>query len=486
MTRPRVLIVGAGFAGFHCARELERLLRPEEAELTLASPVDYMLYSPLLPQVAAGVITPQAVAVSLRRALRRTLRAPCSITGIDLDARACVAQAVTGEVHTVPWDYLVLCPGAVTRTFGTPGGEQHGRGMKTLAQATHPHDHVLAELELGNAVGDAQGRAAHCTFTVADAGYAGVETAAALHLFTRRLLPRFINLRPEHLHWMLADVAPHGLPELGGKLSAAALGRLRQRGIDVRLDTGIAEITASAVRLTDGTDLPCHTMVWTAGAMASPLIATLGLETARSGRLRVTPKLHVPGRPEVFGADDAAAVPDLTQGVIILIFPLGFRLTCYYYRKAYYRSWWLSPSACAVPEPRRRYTGETRFPLLGQNVHRYFFYAALAFNVILTWDAIAAFDFGGHIGIGVGTVVLVINAVLLWLYSLSCHACRHAVGGRINHFSKHPIRYKAWTFVSRLNPYHGNFAWLSLVWVALTDLYVRLMASGVIHDPRVF
>ncbi|HEY5358071.1 MAG TPA: hypothetical protein VIJ82_10390 [Streptosporangiaceae bacterium] len=176
----------------------------------------------------------------------------------------------------------------------------------------------------------------------------------------------------------------------------------------------------------------------------------------------------------------------VTPAVVILIFPLGFRLTCYYYRKAYYRSWWLSPPACAVPEPRRRYTGEARFPLLGQNMHRYFFYAALVFNVILSWDAIAAFDFGGHIGIGVGSVVLVVNAVLLWMYSLSCHACRHAVGGRINHFSKHPVRYRAWTLVSRLNPYHGNFAWLSLVWVALTDLYVRLVASGVIIDPRVF
>lgn len=314
MARPKVLIVGAGFAGFHCARELERLLRPDEAELTLASPVDYMLYSPLLPQVAAGIITPQATAVSLRRALRRTLRAPCWITGIDLDARVCVARAVTGEVHTVPWDYLVLCPGSVTRTFGTPGGEQHGRGMRTLAQAIHLHDHVLAELEFGNAVAGERRRAAHCTFVVAGAGYAGVETAAALHLLTRRLLPRFINLQPGDLRWILADVAPRVLPELGGKLSAAALGRLRQRGIDVRLGTGIAEITASAVRLTDGTDLPSHTMVWTAGVMASPLIATLGLETGRSGRLRVTPELHVPDRPEVFSAGDAAAVPDLDGG----------------------------------------------------------------------------------------------------------------------------------------------------------------------------
>lgn len=112
---------------------------------------------------------------------------------------------------------------------------------------------------------------------------------------------------------MLADVAPHVLPELGGQLSAAALGRLRQRGIDVRLDTGIVEITASAVRLTDRAELPCHTVVWTAGVMASPLIGTLGLETARAGRLRVTPELQVPGRPEVFSTGDAAAVPDLTR-----------------------------------------------------------------------------------------------------------------------------------------------------------------------------
>lgn len=313
MTRPRVLIVGGGFAGFHCARELERRLRPAEADLMLASPVDYMLYSPLLPQVAAGVITPQAAAVSLRRVLRRTLRAPCSITGIDLGTRTCVAQAITGEVHTVHWDYLMLCPGSVTRTFGTPGGEQFGRGMKTLAQATHLHDHVLAELELANAAGDEPRRAAHSTFVVAGAGYAGVETVAALQLLTRRLLPRFINLRPEHLRWVLADIAPRILPELGGKLSAAALGKLRRRGVDVRLGTGIAEITASAIRLTDDSELPCHTVVWTAGVLASPLIATLGLETGRSGRLRVTPALQVPDRPEVFAAGDAAAVPDLTR-----------------------------------------------------------------------------------------------------------------------------------------------------------------------------
>jgi len=177
-----------------------------------------------------------------------------------------------------------------------------------------------------------------------------------------------------------------------------------------------------------------------------------------------------------------------TPAIFILIFPLGFRLTCYYYRKAYYRSFWLSPPACAVAEPHGRYTGETRLPLVGNNLHRYFFYAGLVFNVILTYDALIAFRFtegGEHrFGVGLGTLVLLTNAILLWLYSLSCHSCRHIFGGRLNHFSKHPLRYRFWTFVSKLNHHHMKYAWISLVGVALTDLYVWLVASGAFDDPR--
>jgi len=178
----------------------------------------------------------------------------------------------------------------------------------------------------------------------------------------------------------------------------------------------------------------------------------------------------------------------LTPAIFILVFPLGFRLTCYYYRKAYYRSFWLSPPACAVGEPHKNYTGETRFPLVFQNVHRYFFLAGLVFNTILTYDAIIAFrDERGHwFHLGIGTIVLVINATLLWLYSLSCHSCRHIVGGRLNTFSKHPMRYKFWTVVSRLNHKHMQFAWMSLIWVAFTDFYVLLVASGSLHDARIF
>lgn len=170
----------------------------------------------------------------------------------------------------------------------------------------------------------------------------------------------------------------------------------------------------------------------------------------------------------------------LSPALIILIFPLGFRMTCYYYRKAYYRAFWMSPPACAVAEPHSKYTGETRAPLILQNGHRWFFYAGLVFNVLLSIDAVLAFKNAegewGHMS--VGTLVLLNNAVLLWLYSLSCHTCRHTLGGRLRHFSKHPVRYKLWSWVSVLNHKHPTFAWISLFGVAFADIYIRAVASG--------
>ncbi len=183
----------------------------------------------------------------------------------------------------------------------------------------------------------------------------------------------------------------------------------------------------------------------------------------------------------VDGASDFGHwLPKLPTGVplAILIIPIlaGFRTTCYYYRKAGYRSLWMSPRACGVPEPHGRYSGETRFPLIAMNFHRYFFWLAGILLLVNTFDAVKAFHGESGFRIGLGTVIMCVNVVMLWLYSLSCHACRHAVGGRINNFSKHPLRYKMWTGVSRLNPYHGNFAMASLVTVIFTDAYIMTLS----------
>jgi hypothetical protein len=180
----------------------------------------------------------------------------------------------------------------------------------------------------------------------------------------------------------------------------------------------------------------------------------------------------------------------LSAALIVLIFPLGFRMTCYYYRKSYYRAFWFSPPACAVPEPHKSYSGETRFPLILQNLHRWFWYAAVVVGVILTYDVILAFGpaegESDGIHMGLGTLLMLINVVFIWLYTLSCHSCRHTVGGRLRHFSKHPVRYKLWTWVSKLNTSHGRYAWYSLFSVALVDLYIWLVAADVINDVRFF
>jgi hypothetical protein len=176
----------------------------------------------------------------------------------------------------------------------------------------------------------------------------------------------------------------------------------------------------------------------------------------------------------------------LSPALLILPIPLGFRLTCYYYRKAYYRAFFLSPPACAVRDARSKYTGEARFPLILQNAHRLFFYLVLPFPLILLWDAVRAFSFPDGFGMGLGTLILLVNAVLLGAYTLSCHSCRHVCGGHVDLFSRSPRRYRVWKFVSSLNARHMQIAWLSLFGVVLTDVYVRLVATDVIRDPRFF
>ncbi|NEE00508.1 hypothetical protein G1H10_10040 [Phytoactinopolyspora halotolerans] len=176
--------------------------------------------------------------------------------------------------------------------------------------------------------------------------------------------------------------------------------------------------------------------------------------------------------------------PIIPYAAFSLPFLLLFRLTCYYYRKAYYRSFWLSPPACAVPDRHKSYTGETKFPLILQNSHRYFFYAAFIITLINTYDAILAFSGEDGFGIGLGNLILIGNVVMLWGYTLSCHSCRHVTGGRLRNFSKNPIRYRWWTFVSRLNTRHMQYAWITLGTLALTDFYIMALAAGWFDDLR--
>jgi hypothetical protein len=175
----------------------------------------------------------------------------------------------------------------------------------------------------------------------------------------------------------------------------------------------------------------------------------------------------------------------LSPAFLILWAPAGFRTTCYYYRKAYYRAFFADPAACAVGEPRKGYMGEKSFPFILQNVHRYFLYVALLFLIILWWDVIKAFTFGGRFGIGIGTLAILASTGFLTLYTFSCHSLRHLVGGKLDCFScavaGGPQR-KTWSLVSLLNERHMAWAWWSLLAVCTADFVVRMLSMGVISD----
>src|SRR5687768_11579666 len=185
-------------------------------------------------------------------------------------------------------------------------------------------------------------------------------------------------------------------------------------------------------------------------------------------------------------------VQPITPAVLILWAPGGFRFTCYYYRGAYYKAFWADPPSCAVGEPRKRYLGENSFPLILQNIHRYFLYLALLFLIVLWRDVWIALWFtdpatgAQTFGVGLGTLVLAANSALLSGYTLGCHSFRHLVGGRLDQFSKNPGQLKLYDAACSFNCNHSNWAWASLFGVALADLYVRLCSMGIISDWRIF
>jgi NADH dehydrogenase len=309
MARPRIVIIGAGFAGFQAARTLSKLSRGA-AEIVIVNPTDYFLYLPLLPEVAAGILEPRRVSVSLAGALPGVQVVLGEVDGFDFDARTVSYVDPEGGKGSLGYHRLVIAAGSVNKLLPVPGVTEYAHGFRGIPEALFLRDHITRQIEMADTATDPGERAARCTFVVVGAGYTGTEVAAQGVLFTEALTRHRHKLdRPR---WLLLDTAERVLPTLDDRLAAAADGVLRERGVEVLLKTSVERADEQGVRLSDGTFVPTRSLIWCVGVRPDPLVADLGLPTTQ-GRLVVDEFLTVPGHPEVYACGDAAAVPDLTR-----------------------------------------------------------------------------------------------------------------------------------------------------------------------------
>lgn len=310
MARPRIVIVGAGFAGFSAARKLAEL-SAGSADIVVVNPTDYFLYLPLLPEVSAGILEPRRVSVSLTATLPGVRVVLGEVTGFDLDGRTVAYQDPEGEKGTLSYHRLVIAAGSVNKLLPVPGVTEYAHGFRGIPEALFLRDHITRQIEMADTADDPDEQRARCTFVVVGAGYTGTEVAAQGVLFTDSLVAKRPRLhgRPR---WILIDTADRVLPQLDIRLSRAADAVLRERGVEIRLGTSVAEAMHDGVHLSDGDRVPTRSLIWCVGVRPDPLVADLGLDT-RAGRLVVDEFLTVPGHPDVYACGDAAAVPDLTR-----------------------------------------------------------------------------------------------------------------------------------------------------------------------------
>ncbi|MGH3036223.1 MAG: NAD(P)/FAD-dependent oxidoreductase [Gaiellaceae bacterium] len=301
--RGGTLVLGGGFAGSYVARLLGK------AGATIVSPENFMLYTPMLPEAASGTLEPRHVVVPLRMMCPHADLLLGHATTIDEDARRVHVVAQSGPVE-LEYDDLVVALGAVPRVFPVPGLPDHALGFKSLADAIHLRNHVLRELEAAAAESDPDRVLAHLTFVFVGAGYAGVEALAELSDLVRDALRYYPTLREAEQRWVLVDAAPSILSEIPRRLGEYAAKQLATRGVDIHVSTTLASVDAEEAVLSDGTRHATHTLVWTAGVKAHPLLGELAVPLDEKGRIVVGPTLQVEGREHVWALGDCARVPN--------------------------------------------------------------------------------------------------------------------------------------------------------------------------------
>ncbi len=310
MSAARVVIVGAGFAGFTAARGLQKYA--PDVEIVLINPTDYFLYLPLLPEVAAGILEPRRICVSLPHQLPKVRLALGTVTFIDVVGHQVEWVDADGRRRATEFDRLVLAAGSVNKLLPIPGVADYAHGFRGISEALYLRDHVTRQLELAAATDDVDERDARCTFVVVGAGYTGTEVAAQGQLFTARLARQLPRLRNQRMRWLLADLAERLLPGLSERMSKTAERVLHRRGVEIRLRESIERAGPDCLRMTTGEEISTRSLIWCVGVRPDPLVDGLSLPTDR-GRVMVHETLMVRGHAHVFACGDCAAVPDVTR-----------------------------------------------------------------------------------------------------------------------------------------------------------------------------
>lgn len=306
----RVLILGGGFAGVYAALALEKALaKRTDLRVTLVSRENFLLFTPMLHEVASGDLDVTHIVNPVRRMLKRVDFFHGEATAVDLDARRVTARHGDGHAHVLEYDQLVLALGSVTSWYGIPGLAERAIPMKTLGDAIALRNQLIECLEAADFECASPERSALCTLLVAGGGFAGVETAAALHDFLRDAVSSYRHLFPDRLRLVLVHSGERLLPELGPELGAYAGRKLAEQGIELRLGVKVAGVDGDDVVLSDGARVTARTVVWTAGTEPHPLLAALPVRHER-GRIATDPCLAVEGRPGVWAAGDCAWIPD--------------------------------------------------------------------------------------------------------------------------------------------------------------------------------
>jgi len=310
-----VVIAGGGFGGAMAARELERIMPRQSARLVLVNGANFMLYTPFLPEAAAGTLEPRHVVTPLREILDRTYLRLGSVVGHDPAAKTVELRTREGESEQLPYDQLLLALGSVSRVLPVPGLSEHAIGFKSLADAIWLRNHVIETLEAANATDVPARRDELLTYVFVGGGYAGLEALAELQDFATDAIESYPRARLHGMRWVLVEASDRVLPEIDAELAEYALKELRGRGIDIRLGTTLEEVQADNARLSTGETLPTRTVVWTAGVTPHPSLRQLSLPLDERGRVPVDQRLRVKGTDAVWAIGDCAAAPDPRGGL---------------------------------------------------------------------------------------------------------------------------------------------------------------------------